>query len=275
LGVTVLGLEISMDPYLESVLKDFVIKGLIIGVIGGAILTYCNENLNVLRTSFLIASARRKLKSGNPQNIKRGVQILLEIAIVKPFRRQEMVDFIVSDCLRRYFGRENLPAEPTPPPMVEVFVDTLRAVLNIPRKDENGHLLNIDLHQLRLISADVTVYLEQMNFSNVVLWGCDFVRVDLSRSTFETADLGGTYFKQCGLEFAVLDKAKLCYSVFDKRPTTIEETGLVGSTLDKAMILDYGSPTPQLPALQLQIINSDLEPWMADKLKGKSGVKIF
>jgi hypothetical protein len=121
----------------------------------------------------------------------------------------------------------------------------------------------------------VAVYLEQMNFSNVVLWDCDFVRVDLSRSTFENADLGGVYFKQCGLEYVILDKAKLCYRVFDKRPTTIEETGLVGSTLDKATILDYGTPTPQFPALQLQIINSDLEPWRADQLKGKSGVKIF
>jgi hypothetical protein len=77
------------------------------------------------------------------------------------------------------------------------------------------------------------------------------------------------------LEYAVLDKAKLCYSVFDKRPTTIEETGLVGSTLDKATILDYGTPTPEFPALQLQIINSDLEPGMADQLKGRGGVKIF
>jgi hypothetical protein len=101
LDVTIFDLEDLMDPYLESVLKDFVVKGLIIGVMGGAILTYCTENLNVLRTSFLIASARRKLKSGNPRSIKRGIQTLLEIAIAKPFRRQEMVDLIVSDCLRR------------------------------------------------------------------------------------------------------------------------------------------------------------------------------
>lgn len=257
-----------MNTYLESIFSDIVIKGLIIGILGGAILTFFNENLNVLRTSLLISSAQRKLKTNNPKKIRRGAQMLLEIAISKPFRRQEMVDIIVRDCFRRHFSCNHAQLNTTPQPMIEVFVDTLKALLNIPRKDENNHLLNIDLHQLQLISEQDQIYLEKMNFKDVVLWGCNFVGVDLSRSNFENADLGGTYFKQCGVEFAIMDNAKMLYSFQDQRPTIFEETNLTGSTIEKANILDYPSP-------QLHFIRSPLKQDLIDALNGKSrGIRI-
>jgi hypothetical protein len=120
-------------------LNEIVVKGLIVGVIGVAITTYLNENLNVLRNTFLIASAKRKMRTGKPKAIKSGVNMLVEIAIKMPYRKQEMLDIVTQDVFRKNFSRtrENPPV--TPPEMVDVFVDSLKAILSVPRDDENHH----------------------------------------------------------------------------------------------------------------------------------------
>jgi hypothetical protein len=252
-----------MDNLWETVVKEFAIKGLIIGVVGGALLTYLNENLSVLRTSLLIASARRKLATRKPGKVMRAIHTLVEIAQTRPTRRQEMVDIIVEDCFRRIFGRAGAAHGPTSPRLAELFVSALRALLSLPRVDENGHGLNIDLHQIALISEMQPVYLEKMNFKDVVLWGSEFVKVDLSRSTFENADLGGVRFVECGLEDLEMKKARLSYSPLDRRPTMIHGSAVARSNIDEAWILETESP-------QLSIAHSEIDRARLELLMSKS-----
>jgi len=248
-----------------TILRAILVDGLIVGVIGGTMLTLCRENVNVWRTTYQIAVARKRLKTGDPKRIKRGVQTLLEIAIAKSFRRQEMLDIVVEDFFRYYFGKNGAPSDPTPAPLVEVFVEALKSVLGLPRKDDNGHSLNIDLHQIRLAleeKSEKSIYLEKMNFAGAELWGCDFTHVDFSRSTFENANLGGTCFRHCGMEFLHLDEAKVSYSFLDRRPTTLEDCLLAGSNLDKISMLPGPPKTLQL----LISSGKDLDGRMAEAL---------
>lgn len=256
-----------MNTTVGTILKDIIVDGLIVGAIGGTLLAHCRENLSVLITTCRIRSARKKLKTGNPKRIRHGVQMLLEIAIAKPFRRQEMIDMVVEDFFRRHFSSKGGQAVPTPEPMAAVFVDTLKSVLGLPRTDDNHHSLNVDLHQIRLVSEKgrESIYLEKMNFTGVELWGCDFTNVDFSRSTFKNANIGGACFRSCGMEFVDLDNVKMNYSPLDQRPTIIEECLLAGSNIDKASVLQ-GSP--EMP--QLHIIHSyDIEPSVARSLREK------
>lgn len=249
----------------QVLIQDFLIKGLIIAVIGGAITAYLNENLKLLRTSFLIASAKRKIKAEDPQTIMRGVNTLVQIAIDMPYRRQEMTDIIVNECLRKKFAQQvREKVTPTPQKMVEVFVDSLKAILNVPRENENRHRLNIDLHQIVLVAENGkdSIYLQNMDFRDVVLWGSDFVNVDFSRSNFENADLGGVRFESCGLEDLNLKNAKICYSFMDKRPTLLINSHAARSTIDEALIITGQN--------QLVIIGTEIDPERRNRLMQRS-----
>lgn len=252
----------------QILIQDFLIKGLVIAVIGGSITAYLNENLKVLRTSYLIASATRKIKTKKPETIKRGVNILVQIAIDMPYRRQEMIDIIVKECIQKMFAwREKPPV--TPPEMVEVFVNSLNAILNVPRENENRHRLNIDLHQIALVAKNGTsIYLQNMDFRDVILWGSEFVNIDFSRSNFENADLGGVLFANCGLEDLNLKNAKMSFSFLDpKRPTMIINSYAARSTIDEALII-----TGQT---QLEITNTEIDQERREKLKQKTPMVKF
>ena len=252
----------------QVLIQDFLIKGLVIAVIGGAITAYLNENLKVLRTAFLVASATRKIKMKKPRTIKRGVNILIQIAIDMPYRRQEMIDLIVKECLReKFIRRENPPA--TPAEMVEVFVDSLKAILNVPRENENHHRLNIDLHQIALVAENgKSIYLQNMDFRDVILWGSEFVNIDFSRSNFENADLGGVLFAHCGLEDLNLKNARMSFSFLDpKRPTIIMNSYAARSTIDEALII-----TGQT---QLVIANTEIDQERREKLSHKTPMVRF
>jgi hypothetical protein len=248
----------------DALIQDFFIKGLLITVIGGAVTAYLNENLKVFRTSFLIASAKRKIRTGKPEKIKRGVNMLVEIAIDRPYRRQEMLDIIVLECFRKNFNstQENPPI--TPLNMVNVFVDTLKAILNIPRDNENHHSLNIDLHQIVLVAADgQSIYLQKMNFKDVVLWGSEFINIDFSRSDFENADLGGVRFVNCGLEDLNLKNARISFSFLEpRRPTMIISSYAARSTIDEALIITGEN--------QLLIVNTEIDQERREKLMEKT-----
>src|SRR3954471_21658052 len=95
-----------MDSLWKVLYSDVVIKGLLVTVIGGAILASLSESLVVWRTSLLVVNARRKLASANPRRIVSGVHTLLEIARKQPTRRQEMVD-IVTEMFRERFPRHH------------------------------------------------------------------------------------------------------------------------------------------------------------------------
>jgi hypothetical protein len=253
----------------EVLINDFIIKGLLITVIIGSAITYLNENLKVLRTSFLIASAKRKLKTAKAETIKHGVDMLVEIAIDRPYRRQEMLDIIVQECFRDKFNRTHDNPPITPPDMVNVFLYSLKAILNIPRENENHHSLNIDLHKIVLVEEEgKSIYLQKMNFKDVVLWGSEFINVDFSRSDFENSDLGGVRFVGCGLEDLNLKNARLSYSYLDpKRPTMIINSHATRSRIDEALILTGKN--------QLLIVNTEIDPEQCEKLMNNTpAVKI-
>jgi hypothetical protein len=257
---------ICLGAIVGTILKEILVNVLILGVIGGTAVTVWRENVDVWRTTLQISRARKKLKTGDPKRIRHAVQTLLEIAVAKPFRRQEMIEIIVEDFFRYYFRRNGAPSDPTPAPMVEAFVEALKSVLGLPRADDNGHSLNIDLHQIRLASHEKLgkpIYLEKMNFTGVELWGCDFTHVDFSRSTFQNANLGGTCFRRCGMEFLQLDEAKISYSFLDHRPTTLENCMLAGSNLDKVSLLPGTHEAPQLHIIH----GIDLDGRVADVLR--------
>jgi hypothetical protein len=252
---------------MASVLVDFVIKGIVLGVLGGALLAFLNENLGVLRNALLIASAKRKLASPSPARVARGVHILLEIARARPTRRQEMVDVIVEEFFRRRFAKtasDPRKAPPTPPHLVGLFRDTLRALLSLPRKDDNGHGLNLDLHQLALVSRGDSIYLEKMNFDEVVLWGSDFANVDFSRSSFVGADLGGVCFDGCGLEDLDLRGARLSFSPLDERATIIHGCQVARSNLEEAWVMKHGTG-------QVVFVGGEVEGDRLQALRGKGG----
>lgn len=127
--------------------------------------------------------------------------------------------------------------------MIELFGVALRAVLDFPRHDANGHGLNVDLHQLRLVSPEgSSMYLEKLNCDDVVLWGSEFVRVDFSRSTFRNCDLGSAFFEDCGLEDLDMAGAKLAHSPLDERPTTFKASWMSRSNIEAAHVLQSSNP---------------------------------
>jgi len=233
---------------LHEKLRDFMVSQLLVKTLlvcvvltaaVGALTTYLNENLDVLRTSYVVANARRKLRTGDPDAIGRAVSTLVEVARNKPYRKQEMVDIIVQELFRKWFARTpGVALPPTPPAMVGIFRDSLRALLSIPRKDENDHSINIDLHQLALVGKkENPIYLQKTNFKDVVLWGSEFVNVALSRSDFENADLGGVRFEACGMEDLNLKNARMSYSFLDDRATIIQHCEVARSTIDESLII--------------------------------------
>lgn len=249
----------------QNEITDFVIKGLLITGLGGFILTVFNENLNVIRTKYLIVSATRKLRTAQPSKIKKGVQILIEIAIAKPFRRQEMIDIIVMDVFRRYFNRNSDKPEPYSVDMANVFIETIKALLSVPRKDDNGHILNIDLHNIYLVSTDGSeIYMQKSNFKDVVMWGSHFENVNFSRSSFENADIAGAYFINCGLEYVNMSNTKITWH---DRPTTVIESLLTETNIEDAFILKTNKS-------QL-FLQSYIDPQRREKLLSKSNGVIF
>ncbi|MFN9868582.1 MAG: pentapeptide repeat-containing protein [Pseudanabaena sp.] len=250
-----------MTGITKILIEEFLIKGLIIAVIGGIITTYLNENIKLLRTSFLIASATRKIQTKKPKTIKRGVNILVQIATDLPYRRQEMINIIINECIRKKFRRQENPPV-TSSEMVEVFIDSLNSILNIPRENENRHRLDINLHQIALVAEKGnSIYLENMDFRDVVLWGSEFVNVDFSRSNFENSDLGGVLFKHCGLEDLNLKNAKMSFSFLDpRRPTMLINSYAARTTIDEALIITVNQ-------IQLVITNTEIDLEKREKLK--------
>lgn len=82
------------------------------------------------------------------------------------------------------------------------------ALGSIPRKDKNGNLMTIDLHNVDLSYAD----LQNLNFEKAVLWGSNFNNAVLSRANFRGADLGGCDFTNASLEMTDLEGAFLWWS---------------------------------------------------------------
>lgn len=191
---------------------------------------FFTEKIRVLRYDSQLRSSLSLMDSADPGRKIAGVSLLQELAISYPHKRQEMVKRL-SQFLRDLFPQ----AKGSDPRYIPVLEHGLRVITTIPRQDDNGHPLHIDLHQMRVEGAlEPLLDLTNMNFKGVTLWGCQFHNVILAKSNFENADLGGVWFVNSSLEFANLKGAKINYSFIDQRVTTFEHTRLFGTNLEES-----------------------------------------
>src|SRR5690349_4755644 len=94
-----------MNQLWTAVYRDLIINGILLAVIGGAIRAYLSESLVVLRSSFLIRSATRKLKGMKPETMKRAALTLIKIAGQQPFGRQKWLKILTDHSFRNLLGR--------------------------------------------------------------------------------------------------------------------------------------------------------------------------
>lgn len=195
---------------------------------------FFSEKIRVIKydSQLQLIKSVKLVQSADPQKNIEGISLLQELAISYPYKRQELINFL-QEYLRKTFP-QNKEIDKKYLPVLE---HAIRTITTIPRHDDNGYPLNIDIHQIRIEHLD----LANTNFEGISLWGGQFIDVTFSRSNFKNADLGGTQFTRGGLEYAKFEGAKITGSFMDQengraRPTRFIKTRLYGSTLEKAMI---------------------------------------
>jgi len=189
---------------------------------------FFSEKLRVLKYYDQKYTAERLLENTDPNKMKKGLSLLFELAVSYPYRVQEVINLITA-FLRKTFPQEKAIA----PQHSEVLEFGIRSLASVPRLDQNGFPYNFDIHQIRIADMDLT----RINFKFFSLWGCQFLNVILSHSSFEEVDLGGTFFENCSLEYVDLKRAKLCGSFMDEgRPTRLIGTRLWGTNFNEANI---------------------------------------
>jgi hypothetical protein len=189
---------------------------------------FFSEKLRVLKYYDQKYTAQRLLAGPRPHRQKKGLSLLFELAVSYPYRVQEVITAITA------FLRQGFPqGKPINPQYKEVLELGIRSLTAIPRLDQNGFPYDFDIHQIRIQDLNLT----RANFRFFSLWGCQFHSVIFSHSSFEEADLGGTVFENCSLEYADLKGSKLCGSFMDEgRPTRLKGTRLWGTNLKDADI---------------------------------------
>ncbi len=208
-------------------------------MIEGIISPFVAETVRVLKYELQERRSRRMLcPDASAQQVIKGVMLLTELARSYPYRRQDLVEQAQS-FLRRRFPQDRAlapratPTDP-PPPLARAVAAGIRCLTSLPRLDENGQPLYLDFHQMRVERVD----LSGINFKDVTLWGCQFHDVILRRANFENADLGGTVFVNCSLEYANLKGAQMNCSFMDAgRPTTFHGTRLWRANLREADVV--------------------------------------
>lgn len=191
---------------------------------------FFSEKIRVLKYYDQKNTAARLLASDDSSRMKKGLSLLFELAVSYPLRVQEVINEITS-FLRKSFPQE----KQTPPQYMEILELGLRSLAAMPHFDQNGFPYNVDLHQMRIGNVDDTLDLTRTNFKFFSLWGCQFINVVLSHSSFEEVDLGGTVFENCSVEYANFKGAKLCGSFMDGgRPAQLRGTRIWGANLVEA-----------------------------------------
>lgn len=108
----------------------------------------------------------------------------------------------------------------------------LTLIGRIPKKDDRGNVLRVDMHNVDISGAN----LQNADLEGVVLWGSNLRNVVLARANLQEADLGGVDFTGASLEMADLRGAYLWMSapLEPIRPCIFSRTRLAGVKLDGA-----------------------------------------
>ena len=191
---------------------------------------FFSEKIRVIKYESQWIRAVDLLRSSDPEENIGGISLFQELALSYPYKRQVIINTLQNYLMDAYPQDKEINKN-----YLKVLEQAIRTITTIPRHDDNGFPLNIDIHKIRIERLD----LSGTNFQDISLWGNQFVRVIFSRSSFKNSDLGGTQFIDCSLEYSDLEGARLTRSFMDKengvsRPTRFKDTKLFKSTIEKA-----------------------------------------
>jgi len=173
-------------------------------------------------------NAVKLLFSGTCENEKIAITILTELGRDYPHRWQEIINKIC-EYLRTTFNKKK-EVDTNRRAVLEYCI---RCLANLPRYDDNNHPLNIDINQIKIQGIDLTC----INFKDITMWGCFLIDVNISKSSFENADLSGTIFQNCGMELCNFKNSVLAMSFLDNnQKTAFLHTRLWGHNLHEALI---------------------------------------
>ncbi len=149
---------------------------------------------------------------------------LLRLADEYKVRKQDVITY-VCNFVRNLESKNGINKE--------LLIFIIKSLTHVPRLDQNSHPVCIKLSQVTFQNMnDEELY--GLNFDYFVLWGCNFIGVNLSRCSFKHADLGGTLFQNCGLEYCDFKGAHINFSPEDKRPTIFQNCQLWSNNLHES-----------------------------------------
>ena len=189
---------------------------------------YFDEKLRALKYEKYFEYAGRLLAGDDAQKARKGLGILAELARNYPYRTQDIIDEICSFIKTRWSKERSYDEA-----WNGVLHSGLRILAGLPKKDHNQHPYYVELTQIRIRNMD----LKGTNFEELVLWGSEFIRVNMTRSNFRGADLGGCIFSdETSVEWCDFSHALMNYSFLDKVCTTFDRARLWGSRFEDARI---------------------------------------
>lgn len=212
----------------------FLMQLMVIIILGGAVqLIYSvlksqqEEQATESYYSRQLEKGKELLKSGVIKKEEKAVMMLTKLLYDFEYRRQDITN-VLCDYLRETYSQEKDFNEER----ASLLEFSLKSLAQIPRYDENKHLLYIDIHQIRV--EKINLY--GINFSDFIMWGCQFNEVLLSRGSFQNADLSGIIFNNCGMEFCNFKNAQVDNSFMDNRATTFINTRLYNNNLHESKL---------------------------------------
>ena len=196
-------------------------------IIENGLKPYLDAKSRVIKYNIQLAYATKLLQSGTVNKARDAIAVLAELAYDYPYRRQDIVDRLCNYTRMMFPQDKNVTKE-----WQEILKFAIQSIASIPRTDVNGQPLNIDLRQIRIQSMDFT----GISLKDVTMWGCIVLGVTMPRANLENADIAGTVFVHCSLEWCNWKNAKMNSSFMDRRPTTIVNSRVWGSNLNEANI---------------------------------------
>lgn len=189
---------------------------------------YFDEKLRALKYDRYFKYAVRLLAENDVDRACQGLAVLAELARTYAYRTQEVISAIC-DFLKRRWAK----SQPFDASWNRALVAGLRILSALPKKDSNEHPYYVEVTQIRAQELE----LKGINFENFVLWGTDFIDVNMTRSNFRNTDLGGCRFLHgTSVEWSDFSEAMMNFSFVDEIATTFDGARLWGADFSEARI---------------------------------------
>jgi hypothetical protein len=261
-GLSYLMMTVEDKAKFPFEIGKFLMQLIVIIIIGGGIQfiftllkSQQEERLSESYYSRQLEKGKKLLNSGIIQNEEKALFLLTKLSYDFKYRRQDIIN-VICDYLRKTFSQ----VKTFDVGRTSLLDFSIKSLAEIPRNDENNHILCIDIHQIKVESIN----LFGINLNNFVMWGCQFTQVILSRGSFENADLSGVIFNNCGMEFCNLKNSLIAVSPLDKRNTSflgsqlyhtnLHESNLVSCELQKIDDFDIESVKDYIVSGKIKLI---------------------